>query len=211
MTRSSPPGWLRAGRHQSDAGALIVQVTGEARLDAPFFHTGLASGTGSPALTTAQVQANLEQDTEAASAASGRIRPGIRKTGIEEAALNVAGKGISEEGRDLIGEKDGQGIRIEKSPMRNPLIIKIGAAGVCSKATLMAWRFGSVGPLAGWRGICRLMRVVAVIIVREILDLAQERRFVELLGEGDDVVLVGEVDSFRHAVREVSRGERFSS
>jgi small conductance mechanosensitive channel len=86
---------------------LIVQVSGEGPLEVPRSHAGASSGAGEPALTTDQVQANLRHDTEAASIASAQL-PEDQENEISH-ALNVAGKGISEEGRNLIGEKDGQG------------------------------------------------------------------------------------------------------
>ena len=86
---------------------LIVQVSGEGPLEVPSSHAGASSGAGEPALTTDQVQANLRHDTEAASIASAQL-PEDQENEISH-ALNVAGKGISEEGRNLIGEKDGQG------------------------------------------------------------------------------------------------------
>jgi small conductance mechanosensitive channel len=100
----------KAGINPAPAPApLIVQVSGEGPLEGLRSRAGAgaSSGAGEPALTTDQVQANLRHDTEAASIASAQL-PEDQKNEINH-ALNVAGKGISEEGRNLIGEKDGQG------------------------------------------------------------------------------------------------------
>ncbi len=64
-------------------------------------------GSARPALTIDQMQANLQHDTEAATIASAQL-PEDQENEIRS-ALNVADKGISDEGRNLIGEKDGQG------------------------------------------------------------------------------------------------------
>jgi hypothetical protein len=92
-----------AGINPSPA-RLIVQVASEGPLDVPGSHAGASSGAGEPALTTDEVEANLRHDTEAASIASAQL-PEDQKNEISQ-ALNVASKGISEEGRNLIGEKD---------------------------------------------------------------------------------------------------------
>jgi small conductance mechanosensitive channel len=92
-----------AGINPSPA-RLIVQVAGEGPLDVPGSHAGASSGAGESALTTDEVEANLRHDTEAASIASAQL-PEDQKNEISQ-ALNVASKGISEEGRNLIGEKD---------------------------------------------------------------------------------------------------------
>jgi hypothetical protein len=86
---------------------LIVQVSGEGRLEIPGSHAGASSGAGEPALTTEQVQANLRQDTAAANIASAQL-PEDQENEISR-ALCVAGKGIIEEGGNLISEKDGRG------------------------------------------------------------------------------------------------------
>ena len=83
---------------------LIVHVAGEGPLDVPRSHAGASSEAGEPAQTIDEVQANLRHDTEAASIASAQL-PEDQKNEISQ-ALNVANKGISEEGRNLIGEKD---------------------------------------------------------------------------------------------------------
>ena len=85
---------------------LIVQVSGEGSFQGPSFDVGASGGISPPALTTDQVQANLQQDTQAASIASAQL-PEDQENEIRS-ALNVADKGISDEGRNLIGEKDGQ-------------------------------------------------------------------------------------------------------
>jgi hypothetical protein len=86
---------------------LIVQVSGEGRPEGAGRRADASSGFGEPNVTTQQVEANLRQDTEAASIASAQL-PEDQENEIGR-ALSVAGEGISEEGRNLIGETDGQG------------------------------------------------------------------------------------------------------
>jgi len=98
----------KAGINPAPAlASLIVQVSDEVPLDGARAPVGDSSGTGSTARTTDQVLANLRQDTEAASIASAQS-PTDQESEISH-ALSVAGTGISEEGRNLIGEKDRQG------------------------------------------------------------------------------------------------------
>ena len=52
---------------------LIVQVSSEGPIEIPPVHPGASTGAGSTALTTDQLQANLQQDTEAASVASAQL------------------------------------------------------------------------------------------------------------------------------------------
>ena len=65
-----------------------------------------ASRAGSPAMAADQLQANLQHDTEAATIASAQL-PGDQENEIRH-ALDNAGKGIGEEGRNLIEDKSGE-------------------------------------------------------------------------------------------------------
>ena len=67
-----------------------------------------ASGAGAPdRWRPTQLQANLRHDTKAVSIAAAQL-PEDQENEVGH-ALNIAGKGIDEEGRNLIGEKDVQG------------------------------------------------------------------------------------------------------
>jgi small-conductance mechanosensitive channel len=83
---------------------LIVQVSGDGRIEEAGRRADASSGPGEPAAATRQLQANLRQDTEAASIASAQL-PEEQENEIGR-ALSVAGEGIGEEGRNLIGEAD---------------------------------------------------------------------------------------------------------
>lgn len=80
---------------------MIVQVIGDQSL----LPARAASRPGSPALAADQLQVNLQHDTEAACIASTQL-PGDQENEISH-ALDNAGKGIDEEGRNLIGDKAG--------------------------------------------------------------------------------------------------------
>jgi small-conductance mechanosensitive channel len=95
----------KAGINPSPA-PLVVQISGEAPLEVIRSYAGASSATGEPNLTPEQVQANLLNDTEAASVAAEQL-PEDQENEISR-ALSVAAKGFSEEGTNLIGEKDGQ-------------------------------------------------------------------------------------------------------
>ena len=84
---------------------MIVQVFGDRPLDLPLSPARAASQAGSPALAADQLQVNLQHDTEAACIASAQL-PGDQENEIRH-ALDNAGKGIDEEGRNLIGDKAG--------------------------------------------------------------------------------------------------------
>ena len=84
---------------------MIVQVFGDRPLDLPLSPARAASQVGSPALAADQLQVNLQHDTEAACIASAQL-PGDQENEISH-ALDNAGKGIDEEGRNLIGDKTG--------------------------------------------------------------------------------------------------------
>src|SRR5271157_808919 len=84
---------------------LIVQVSDDRPLDQPLSPARAARRVISPALAPDQLQENLQHDTEAASIASAQL-PGDQENEIRH-ALENAGKGISEEGRNLIGDKAG--------------------------------------------------------------------------------------------------------
>ncbi len=84
---------------------MIVQVFGDRPLDLPLSPARTASQAGSLALADDQLQVNLQHDTEAACIASAQL-PGDQENEISH-ALDNAGKGIDEEGRNLIGDKAG--------------------------------------------------------------------------------------------------------
>ena len=86
---------------------LIVQVSGDGPLEGPGSRAGTSSGVGEPAPTTDRVPANLMQDTAAASIASAQLPEDQENESSR--ALSVASERISEEGRNLISETDGQG------------------------------------------------------------------------------------------------------
>jgi small-conductance mechanosensitive channel len=96
----------KAGINPAQA-PLVVQVSGESPLEILRARAGAPGGAGEPALTTDEVQANLRHDTEAASVATAQL-PEDQENEISR-ALSNAGNGIGEEGRNLIGEKHGQG------------------------------------------------------------------------------------------------------
>jgi small conductance mechanosensitive channel len=80
---------------------MIIQVAG----DGPLIRARAASRDGSPTLAADKAQANLQHDTEAASIASAQL-PEDQENEIRH-ALDIAGKGIDEEGRNLIGDNSG--------------------------------------------------------------------------------------------------------
>ena len=94
----------KAGRHPAPA-RMIVQVslaTGRSTGRSP--RPAQRSRAGEPALAADQLQVNLQDDIEAACIASADARGSGER---DQTALDNAGKGIDEEGRNLIGDKAG--------------------------------------------------------------------------------------------------------
>jgi small conductance mechanosensitive channel len=84
---------------------MIIQVASDGPLDRPLTRARAASRDGSSALAAEKSQANLQHDTEAASVASAQL-PEDQENEIRH-ALDIAGNGIDEEGRNLIGDDNG--------------------------------------------------------------------------------------------------------
>jgi small conductance mechanosensitive channel len=82
---------------------LVMQDSGNGSFDLSRTLDRSASRRGSPALSADQLQTNLRHDTEASSIASAQL-PEDQENEIGN-ALDIAGKGSEEEGRNLLGDK----------------------------------------------------------------------------------------------------------
>jgi hypothetical protein len=82
---------------------MIVQVSGDLPIDHPPYPSRAEVPHGSPAGASDSLRANLDHDTEAADIASAQL-PGHQENEIEH-ALDIAGAGVDDEGKNLIGDK----------------------------------------------------------------------------------------------------------
>jgi hypothetical protein len=87
-------------------GRMIIQVAGGGPLERPLTRARAASRDRSLTVAADKEQANLQNDTEAASIAAAQL-PQDQENEIRH-VLDIAGKGIDEEGRNLIGDTPGQ-------------------------------------------------------------------------------------------------------
>jgi small-conductance mechanosensitive channel len=83
---------------------LVVHVSSDGSLELSGPRDSAASGTGASDRAADTLQANLRHDTKAASIAAAQL-PEDQENEVGH-ALNIADKGIDEEGRNLIGDKD---------------------------------------------------------------------------------------------------------
>ena len=98
---------------------MIVQVQREGPLSA----SRAADGSTEPARAADEMRSNLQHDTEAATLASAQL-PGDQENEIRH-ALDNAGQGIGDEGRNLIEEKPA------RDPERSEERIRSKHQGLC--------------------------------------------------------------------------------